>query len=302
MTDIFSMEAEQRKSGKTVHEAIGDFLSYISDIKRLSLNTVVSYGNDLAQFEKMDHIGGETPISEITAEKIRACVGLLSRDKRSPASIDHFLAAVRSLFAYARRSGYVEFDVSAEIKSIKIPKRIPRFMTGPEVDELCESPEKNEILWEKRDRALFEVLYSSGCRVGEVAGILLSDISGDFSRAIVMGKGSKAVQEYLADRKRRFEKDEEQHLFVNQKGGALSVRGITYILSRYSGVEGTNRHVSPHAFRHTFATAMIGNGADVRIVQEMLGHSNISTTQRYTHISTENLIALYNKAHPHGGK
>lgn len=296
----------------SVQSVIEEFLLYLDSVKGMSLNTVISYRNDLSKFISLLPDGAETPIKSIVSENIRSSIGTLSKEKKAVSSINRFLASVRSLFAYARRFDYVEIDVASEIKSLKIPKRLPRFMTAAEVDELCTAPEKDEILWEKRDKALFEVFYSSGCRVGEVAGLLLSDVSGDFSSAIVTGKGNKdrvvyfeedarnSLKEYLDDRKIRFPDSEEKHLFLNQKGTALSVRGMSYILTRYSGSEGTNHHVSPHAFRHTFATAMLTNGADVRTVQEMLGHSSISTTQRYTHISTETLIAMYNKAHPHG--
>jgi integrase/recombinase XerC len=206
-------------------------------------------------------------------------------------------------------------NVAFDLKTVKNPKKLPRFMTGAEVDRICKEPEINELLWEKRDKALFEMLYSSGCRASEIASLTLDDMSADFSSAMVTGKGKKdrrvyfeedarkALKEYLDDRKKRFaDKDSERHIFVNQRGGALTTGGIRLILSRYSGSEGTKHHISPHAFRHTFATAMISNGADVRLVQELLGHSSISTTQRYTHISTERMIEMYNQAHPHGGK
>ena len=302
---------EQEKDG-TVAQAVGDFLSYLASVKGLSENTVSSYRNDLLTFSAMEQIGAEKQVSAVTAEDIRGCIGALSRQKRVASSINRFLSAVRSLFAYCRRYGLIDKNVAEEVRSVKIPKRLPRFMTGGEVDELCAAPERREILWGKRDKALFEVFYSSGCRVGEIAGLLVSDVRGDFSSAVVTGKGSKdrivyfgedaqrALKEYVADRARRFGNASGRHLFLNQRGHALTARGIRYILTRYSGVEGTNRHVSPHAFRHTFATAMLTNGADVRLVQEMLGHSSISTTQRYTHINTETLIAMYNKAHPHG--
>ncbi len=159
------------------------------------------------------------------------------------------------------------------------------------------------------------MLYSSGCRASELVGLKLSDFMDGGRSAIVTGKGNKqrkvyfvqearkALAEYLKDRKKVLADNKvdpaPRELFINQKGGALTTGGLRYILNRYSGVEGTNRHVNPHAFRHTFATTMLGNGADVRVVQEMLGHSSISTTQRYTHITTEKLIETYNKAHPH---
>ena len=192
---------------------------------------------------------------------------------------------------------------------------MPRFLTSPEIDELCEQPEKKELLWSTRDRALFEMMYSSGCRVSEIVGLKFSDMTDDFSSAIVTGKGRKdrrvyferdaqiALEKYIKDRENLLhslnKKDEVKEIFVNQKGNPLTAHGVRWILSRYTGLEGTNHHVSPHALRHTFATAMLMHGADVRIVQELLGHSSVSTTQRYTHITTEKLIDVYNKAHPH---
>lgn len=298
----------------TVSEAISEYLSYIESVRALSANTVLACGNDLEQFAMMPFIGAEKDISLVELEDLRQCVGILSKKKRSAASINRFISSVRSLFSYCRKFGHLKTNVAFEFRTVKNPKKLPRFMTGAEIDRLCREPETNELLWEKRDRALFEMLYSSGCRVSEIASLDLDDMSGDFSSAIVTGKGRKdrrvyfesdarrALREYLEDRKKRFgDKDKERRVFVNQRGGPLTSGGIRMIVSRYSGSEGTKRHVSPHAFRHTFATAMIANGADVRMVQEFLGHSSISTTQRYTHISTERMIEMYNKAHPHGG-
>ena len=299
----------------TISEAVEEYLSYIESVRTLSANTLTACGNDLTQFKEMPFIGSARDISVIELEDLKQCVGFLSKKKRSAASINRFISSVRSLFAYCRKFGHLQKNVALELKTVKNPKKLPRFMTGAEIDKLCREPEVNELLWEKRDRALFEMLYSSGCRVSEIASLTLDDFGGDYTSAIVTGKGSKdrrvyfekdaqnALKAYLEDRKKRFgEEDTERHIFVNQRGGALTTGGIRMIISRYSGSEGTKHHVSPHAFRHTFATAMITNGADVRMVQEMLGHASISTTQRYTHISTEKMIEMYNKAHPHAGK
>ncbi|MCR4822370.1 MAG: tyrosine-type recombinase/integrase [Treponema sp.] len=296
-----------------ISEAIEEFLSYIESVRTLSPNTVTACRNDLMQFKLMDCIGPDREIESIELEDLKQCVGILSRKKRSAASINRFISSVRSLFAYCRRFSILSKNVAFELKTVKNPKKLPRFMTGAEIDRLCRQPENHELLWEKRDKALFEMLYSSGCRVSEIASLTLDDFNGDYSSAIVTGKGrkdrrvyfeedaQKTLKEYLEDRKLRFgEKDTQRHIFLNQRGGALTTGGIRLIISRYSGSEGTKHHVSPHAFRHTFATAMITNGADVRLVQELLGHSSISTTQRYTHISTEKMIEMYNKAHPHG--
>ncbi len=298
---------------KTLGECVEEYLVYITGVLSVSENTVKAYQNDLTGLLKMPFIDKNAPVSLVETEDLRRSIGELSKKHRASSTINRFIASFRSLFAYCRRLGYISINPAISIHSVREPKRLPRFMTQAEIDALCSEPTKNEILWKERDVALFEVLYSSGCRVGEIAGLSIDNVSDDFSQALVTGKGKKdrivyfsldatrALSEYLKSRAERFGEDDcEKSLFVNQHGGALSVRGIAYILNRYSGVEGTNHRVSPHAFRHTFATAMISAGADVRLVQELLGHSSISTTQRYTHISTEKLIAMYNKAHPHG--
>lgn len=298
-------------------EAIEEFLSYQQGVRCLSANTLAGYGNDLGKL--VAFLDGQRPLDSITKEDLRYCMGELTMQGSAASSVNRFVAAVRSLFAYCRRFDYIQKDPALEIHTVKQPKQLPKFMTASEVQELCTAPEKNSLLWEARDKALFQMFYSSGCRVAEMAGLTLEDFSQDFSSAMVRGKGGKdrrvfftptastALKEYLPQRQQkllRFGNDGASQpvraLFLNNHGGALTTRGIRYILSRYSGVEGTNNPVSPHAFRHTFATALLSNGADVRMVQEMLGHSSISTTQRYTHITTAQLVKTYNQAHPHG--
>ena len=296
-----------------LQELTDEFLIYISSVRDLSENTVMGYKNDLEHLKEF--LTPTLDITSITKENLKLCIGQLSKRHSSNASINRFIAAVRSLFGYAHKFGYLEKNPALEIKTVKLSKKVPRFMTKAEVDSLCNEPEKNEILWASRDHALFEMLYSSGCRISEITNLCLSDFLNGYDRAVVTGKGDKqrivyfsdeakaALKLYLADRKKVMEENgtagTTDRIFISQRGRPLSVRGINYIITRYSGAEGTNHHVNPHAFRHTFATTMIGNGADVRLVQEMLGHSSISTTQRYTHITTEKLIETYNKAHPH---
>jgi integrase/recombinase XerC len=296
-----------------LNELIDEFLIYISSVRDLSENTVMGYKNDLEHLKEF--LTPTLDITSITKENLKLCIGQLSKRHSSNASINRFIAAMRSLFAYAHKFGYLEKNPALEIKTVKLSKKVPRFMTKAEVDTLCNEPEKNEILWASRDHALFEMLYSSGCRISEITNLCLSDFLNGYDRAVVTGKGDKqrivyfsdeakaALKLYLADRKKVMEENgttgTTDRIFISQRGRPLSVRGINYIITRYSGAEGTNHHVNPHAFRHTFATTMIGNGADVRLVQEMLGHSSISTTQRYTHVTTEKLIETYNKAHPH---
>ncbi|MBQ9630399.1 MAG: tyrosine-type recombinase/integrase [Treponema sp.] len=293
---------------------IDEFLLYLSSVRSLSSNSVLAYKNDLAYFKNF--VGDALDINSVTSENIRLCIAQLSKEKKAAASINRFISAIRTFFSYCRKFQYININPALEIKNVKQPKLLPKFLTETEVDELCEIPKKNELLWQARDRAIFEMLYSSGCRVSELSTIKFSDMAQDYSSAIVLGKGNKerrvyfakdaqnAFSEYLLERKKLFKKkkieDTVSEIFVNQQGSALTSYGIRWILSRYSGIEGTNHPISPHALRHTFASTLVANGADVRIVQELLGHSNISTTQRYTHVTSKQLIDTYNKAHPHG--
>lgn len=297
----------------TVKESCEEFLVYLSTVRGMTDNTIAAYSEDYKKLREF--LGEDAEIDKVSLQDLRFCVGSLSAQKYSVASINRFIASVRALFAYSQKFGRLKINPALQIKSLKAPKHLPNFMTPTEVDALCEAPEKKELLWESRDKAIFEMLYSSGCRVAELASLKLGDFAGGGKSAVVKGKGKKdrivyfeadalkALSEYLPERKAllaRLGLPGQKALFVNRKGGPLTTRGIRWIVSRYSGAEGTNRHVSPHAFRHTFATAMISKGADVRVVQEMLGHASISTTQRYTHVTTQQLIDIYKQAHPHG--
>lgn len=294
-------------------ELVEEFLLYLGAVRGLSENTVLGYKNDLKELQKF--LAPTLDIQAITKENLLLSIGQLSKEKKAAASVNRFIAAVRTMFSYALKFGYIKKNPALELKTVKLPKRVPNFMTQPEVNQLCEQPVNNELLWEKRDHALFTMMYSSGCRISEITNLKLDDFMDNYHSAIVTGKGNKqrkvffaqearnALALYLQDRKKVLEShniaEPTRQVFINQKGHPLSVGGVRFIISKYSGAEGTNHHINPHAFRHTFATTMIGNGADVRLVQEMLGHSSISTTQRYTHITTERLIDIYNKAHPH---
>lgn len=294
-------------------ELVEEFLLYLGAVRGLSENTVLGYKNDLKELQKF--LAPTLDIQTITKENLLLSIGQLSKEKKAAASVNRFIAAVRTMFSYALKFGYIKRNPALELKTVKLPKRVPNFMTQPEVNQLCEQPVNNELLWEKRDHALFTMMYSSGCRISEITNLKLDDFMDNYHSAIVTGKGNKqrkvffaqearnALALYLQDRKKVLEShniaEPTRQVFINQKGYPLSVGGVRFIISKYSGAEGTNHHINPHAFRHTFATTMIGNGADVRLVQEMLGHSSISTTQRYTHITTERLIDIYNKAHPH---
>lgn len=298
-------------NAKTLIDISEEFIIWQESVRNLSKNSVIAYENDLKTLTSF--FNDSIFIKDISLQDLRSCISKLSKTKKAATSINRFISAVRSLFLYAHRLGYIDVNVALGLKNVKVPQKVPAFMTQTEVNAMCDEPEKNEILWQERDSALFEMMYSSGCRVSEMASLKMTDFSADYTSAKIRGKGNKdrrvffsdnavnALKKYLLVRKAVVVQDKIVHqVFLNQKGKALTAHGIRYIIARYSSVEGTNKPVTPHAFRHTFATSLLSNGADVRIVQELLGHASISTTQRYTHVTTEQLIKMYNRSHPHG--
>ena len=291
---------------------------YIKSVRGLAANTVSSYANDLRILQ--DYFGEDRLLDSLSEQDLRSCAMAQSRQKKAASSVNRFIAAVRALFSYAKQFDLVSHNVAIDLKSLKAPKVLPKYMTSAEVDAMCALPDEKGLLWPVRDKAIFEVLYSSGCRVGEIASMERQRVAADLSSALITGKGGKdrkvyfekdaqdALGAYLAARDVRFPQakvggvHEVAQVFLNQRGRPLSANGIWRIVTRYSGPEGTGKQISPHAFRHTFATAMLGGGADIRAVQELLGHSSISTTQRYTHVTLERLKQVYDQAFPHSGK
>ena len=189
----------------------------------------------------------------------------------------------------------------------KAEKRLPTFLTVDEVIKLVEAPGSDNAL-ESRDRAILELLYSSGLRVSELVGIDLNVLDFEAMSVKVLGKGSKerivplgskafsAIENYL---KQRLDlKPKDDYLFVNSRGGRLTTRSVDRIIKKYAVIAGIPKNISPHVLRHTFATHLLGGGADLRAIQEMLGHESLSTTQRYTHTSVEKLMEIYDKTHP----
>ena len=331
-----------------------EYLAYLSGVRNLSRNTVESYRRDLALLDRWVSSGGRSSGASsrgkraastgeaaacgqdalgITTGELRLFVSDLGAEGYESSSLNRILASVRGFFRYAARFGLREDNPASAIRNLKVPKKLPEFLFAEEAERLCAlpaaSPEKAvgpqakasdgaaHSLWPARDCALLAALYTSGCRVSEIAGLTLRDLERDLSSAVVRGQGNKerrvvfatgarkALSEYLAERAALIGRTQENGaakaaLFLSSRGNPLSVRGIQFILAHYSDSAEGLRHLSPHALRHSFATTMITRGADIRVVQELLGHSSISTTQRYTHVTGEGLKRLYHRAHPHG--
>ncbi len=293
-----------------------EYLSYISGVRSLSPRTTESYRRDLVLFDAYL----KTSPFDADISDIRLFLASLGREGYQASSMNRLLASIRGFYRYAVHFGLCTDNPSSSVRNLKMPKKLPHFLFSEDAEAFCASPGNNEnstkSLWPLRDTALLSVLYSTGCRVSEIASLSMQDMDAQFTSAIVRGKGNKerkvffstdarkALAAYLAERKACLDTQQEKKtvhaLFLSKRGNPLSVRGIQFILSRYSDSNTSLQHLSPHALRHTFATTLVSRGADIRIVQELLGHASISTTQRYTHVTQERLNKLYHQAHPHG--
>lgn len=293
----------------TFGKAFNEYIKYLEGVRGFSPSSVKAYSNNVKRLIRMK--GLKIDIKSIVLNDINDCIISLSKKGLATVTINLFIVSIRSFFSFCKKMRFIDVDITTTLKLFHPPYKLVTFLSGEEIDKLCKQPEIKEILWKERDIALFEFMYSTGCRVSEVEKVKISDLTENHKSALVHGKGSKdryvflgkearrTLDIYLASRKLRFPKEDEDALFLNQKGGLLTTSGIRYILSRYSGNEGTMLHVAPHTIRHSFATTLLNNGADLRIVQEFLGHASISTTQRYTHVTTTDLIKIYNEAFPH---
>lgn len=288
-----------------------EYLEYIRSVRSLSPRTVESYSRDLSLFDSF--LSGMPPFEAVDSD-IRLFAAELGQNSMDAASVNRILSALRGFYRYSVRFGLTATNPASSIRNLKVPRKMPAFLFADDAAALCRKPSEGSILWPVRDTALLWVLYSTGCRVSELSGLLLQDIDPSGTSATVTGKGRKqrkvffsrearsVLADYLAERtavlSKNQEKDRSQNrLFISKRGRALSVRGIQFIIGRYTE---DARHLSPHALRHTFATTLVSRGVDIRSVQEMLGHTSISTTQRYTHVTSEHLKKLYHRSHPHG--
>jgi integrase/recombinase XerC len=293
------------------------FLQYLSAAKGASEHTLKAYAEDISQFIAFSvEEGAESP-AQVDTKLVRKYLSVLQNRQLAKTSRARKVAALRSFFHFLARQGVVSQSPVLGVRSPRLDKRLPKFLRTEEVEALLSAPftHSEDADLAQRDVALLELLYASGMRAGELVKMNVQDI--DFAQGIarVIGKGDKervallgnkakdALLAYIANGrenlvKRNKARTTDSALFVNRSGRRLSDRGVRKLFDKYCSLASSSLKITPHVLRHTFATHMLSNGADLRFVQELLGHSSVATTQIYTHVTPERLKEVYNKAHP----
>jgi integrase/recombinase XerC len=298
-----------------VRHAIDLFVEHLRSTRRASPNTVEAYGRDLGMLEaflRAKHDGEAPKLAEVDVYALRGWLGTLART-HAASSVARRIAAVRTFFRFARRQGLVKTDPTELLASPKVRRPLPTLVSPSAAAEIMETPDATTPAG-ARDRAALELMYGCGLRVSELCGLDVRDVDLRERRVRVMGKGSKerivplgekaaaAVEAYLRVREAAVHDPRNisapNALFLGPSGKRMNVRAAQYMTKEF-GVLGAGRaDMHPHALRHACATHMLDGGADLRSIQEILGHASLSTTQRYTHVSVEHLLRVYDAAHP----
>ncbi|HEV3280347.1 MAG TPA: site-specific tyrosine recombinase [Acidimicrobiales bacterium] len=292
-----------------------EYLSWLGVEKGRARNTLLAYRRDISAFEGWATEAGVDPVAA-SPEAIELHLAELRGKGRTPASMARTTTALRGLFRFLAGEGVISGDPTTDVRSPRLPRRLPKALEESEVLALLDSVSGGEPR-DLRDRALLELLYGSGARISEAVGLSLADLQGDDGLLRVFGKGAKermvplgaparmAVDRWLSpagrprlapDRWRR--RDDAEAVFINTRGGRLSRQGAWAIVAHHADRAGLGAVVSPHVLRHSCASHMLAHGADIRVVQELLGHVSIATTQIYTKLSQDHLRSSYERAHP----
>jgi len=283
-------------------DPLAAFLGYLEAEKHASPHTVKSYRTDLEDFQRFVVGRGSVDIRGVDTRGVRAFLAELHTRGLDPASVARKLAAIRSWFRFLRRRGIVARNPAQALRAPRLPRKLVSFLP---IDETVALMDARAPRGTARETAIVELLYASGLRVSELVGLDLRDVDLAEMTVRVLGKGRKerivpfgaaatrALREYLGARG-----PAAGAVFLNRRGGRLTVRSVHTIIRRQARAAGLVRRVSPHTLRHTFATHLLDSGADLRMIQELLGHGRLSTTQRYTHVGSDQLMRIYDAAHP----
>lgn len=299
--------------GIQVSAAYDHFLRYLKIERNSSELTTKSYSEDLASFSDylVDRLGTVNSLDELTITALRGYISYLHECQYAKTTIARRLACLRTFFRFCCREQLVKTNPAKALRTPRAGRKLPHFLSTEQVVTLLESPPVQEDLG-LRDRAILETLYSAGLRVAELVGLNLGDWNRDADVLRVLGKGRKeriapigrhastALQNWLTARQHlAIKPGHEAAIFLNKNGTRITTRSIGRMLEKYLKVTGLDRVTTPHTLRHTFATHLLDGGADLRSVQELLGHKSLTTTQIYTHVSTKRLRETYESSHPH---
>ena len=291
--------------------AIGRFLVYLSSERGGSPLTLKSYREDLLQLEEFLRSAGCRGPGEASSVLLRRFASGLHAAGYAASTVARKLASTRSFYAFGQREGWVRTNPAKPLRSPRRARKLPKFLTGEEIARLLATPQP-QAAGGLRDRAILELMYSSGVRVRELVSLDDADLDLRNATVRVRGKGRRerlgivgrharaALEAWLAARPRQATPSPRgsRPLFTNKLGGRLSVRGVARLLEKHLAVAGLTGRASPHTLRHSFATHLLDAGADIRSVQELLGHKSLVTTQIYTHVTTSRLLDAFDKAHP----
>ena len=288
--------------------AIAGFLRYLDRERNASPHTVRAYAADLEQFQAhlAQEMGRAGTLADVDHLVIRAFLARMHRDGLKKVSAARKLATLRTFFRYLCREGILERNPARALLSPRMERKIPAHVEEGEIATLIEVPGETDAA--RRARAILELLYATGIRCAELVGLDLGDVDAAARTVRVLGKGSKerivpfgepaatALRAYLVARLNA--RPRSQALFVNARGGRLTDRWVRHIVTQRVKQVASTRRLSPHALRHSFATHLLERGADLRSIQELLGHASLSTTQRYTHVNARHILEIYKKTHP----
>ena len=290
------------------NELLDQFLNYIKFEKRLSALTIKNYQNDINRLILIN----DKKLTEFNSEDIRLSLSKLHASGLSGKSLSRILSSWRSCFLFLNKSQLMKYDPTSGIKPPKSQKKLPQTLSIDQVFNLINIPQTNFI--DTRDRAILEFFYSSGLRLSELVNIYLSDIDTNEQTLKVLGKGNKfrivplgrkaieALDLWILQRNKLNKLVDAEFLFLNQQGRKLTARAIQYRLKFWAQKNNIPENIHPHLLRHSFASHVLQSSQDLRAVQELLGHSNISTTQIYTHLDFQHLSKIYDQAHPRSKK
>ena len=290
-----------------MEQEIEKYIEYLSTVKKSSSNTVQSYRRDLVKMQKYFAQNGVNALSDVSQTIVRSYVLYMEGENMSSATVSRSIASIRSFFMYLLENGKIDGNPTEGIKPPKVEKKIPETLTIEEVNLLLEQP-SGDTPKEIRDKAMLELLYATGLRVSELISLRVTDLNLSLSyiechdrtksRIIPIENAAKyALNRYMSEIRPAMCQDSE-YLFTNVKGDEMSRQGFWKLIKSYAKKAGINKDITPHMIRHSFASHMVSNGADLASLQEMLGHSDISTTQIYLKGKSSKLKEVYDKAHP----